>query len=130
MYSLDVVLVELVLDYRVVVPVDERVVGCLILYDTHLGIYIVLHTEVVAVEMVGGDVEQDGDICVEVVHVVELERTELDDVVFVRILSHLQSKRASDIARQSGIVACHLEDMIDKRRGCSLAVRTGYADHL
>ena len=130
LYSLDVVLLQLALDYWVVVPVDERVLVGLVLYDAHLRVHIVLHAVVVAVEMVGRDVQQDGNVGVEVVHVVELERAKLYDVVFVRILSHLQRKRASDVARQAHVVACRLEDMIDERRRCRLAVRAGDADHL
>ena len=80
--------------------------------------------------MVGSDVEQDGDVGMEVVHVVELERAKLDDIVFVWILSHLQCERASDVACKSCVIACCLEDVVDERRGCGLAIRARNANHL
>ena len=42
--------------------------------------------------MVRCDIQQDGDIGTEVVHIVELERTQFDDIIFVRLLCHLQSQ--------------------------------------
>ena len=69
----DVVLLQFALDDGVIVPVDERVLVGLVLYDAHLRVHVILHTVVVAVEMIGRDVQQNGDIGVEVVHVVELE---------------------------------------------------------
>ena len=80
--------------------------------------------------MVGGDIQQDGDIGPEVVHIVQLEGAELDDIILVRILSHLQRQRVADIACETGIIACLLEDMIDQRGGGGLTVRTRDADHL
>ena len=40
--------------------------------------------------MVGGDVEQDGNVCTEVIHIVQLERTELNYVVLMWLLGNLQ----------------------------------------
>ena len=113
--SLDIVFFEFSLDDGVVSPVDESIVFCLILYDTHLGIYVVLHLKVVAVQMVRRDIQEDGNVCSEVIHVVELEGTQFDDVVFMRLFCHLQRQRVADISRQSCIIACLLEDMVDKR---------------
>ena len=48
----------------------------------------------------------------------------------MRILCHLQSERASDVAGESYVVACSLEDVIDERRGCCLAIRTCDTYHL
>ena len=112
--GLDVVFLQFGLDDGVVGPVDEGITVGLVLDDTHLGIYIVLHLEVVTVQMVGGDVQQDSDIGPEIIHVVELERTEFDDIVCVRILSHLQSQGVTDVASKSGIIARILEDMVDE----------------
>ena len=74
LHGLDVVFLQLALDDGVVVPVDEGVLRRLVLHDAHLGVDIVLHLEVVAVQVVGGDVEQHGDVGAEVVHVVQLKR--------------------------------------------------------
>ena len=70
---LDVVLLELTLDDGVVVPEDEGIVLSEVLRDAHLGVDIVLHLEIVAVEVVRRDVHENGDVGLEVVHVVELE---------------------------------------------------------
>ena len=80
--------------------------------------------------MIGRDVEQDGDVGAEVVHVVKLERTELDDIILVRIFCYLKRKAAADVTGQSGIVACFLEDVVDERGRCRLAVGAGDTDHL
>ena len=130
LHGLDVVFVELLLDDRIVVPVDEVVIRCLVLDDAHLGIDIVLELEVVAVEVIGRDVEQNGNVGTEVVHVVELERTQFDDIVLVRFLSHLESKTLTDISGQSHVVSGTLEDVIDQRGGCRLAVAARDTDHL
>ena len=74
LYGLDVVLLQLALDNRVVVPVDEGILDSLVLNDAHLRVHIVLHIVLVAVQMVGRDVEQHRHIGTEIVHVVELER--------------------------------------------------------
>ena len=80
--------------------------------------------------MVGGDVQQNGDVCVEVVHVVELERAKLYDVVLVWVFGHLQRKASPYVSCQSGIVASLLEDVVYQRRGSSLSVTSRDANHL
>ncbi len=66
-------LAKLGLDYGVVLPENKRVLRCLVADDAELGVDIVLHLVVVAVEMVGSDVEHHGDVGFEVVHIFELE---------------------------------------------------------
>ena len=61
------------LDDRIICPIDECIIGSLILDDTHLGINIVLHLEVVTIQVVWRDIQQDGNISTEIVHVIELE---------------------------------------------------------
>ena len=130
LHGLDVVLLQLGRDDGVVGPVDEGVFRRLVTDDAHLRVGIVLHLVVVAVQMVGRDVQQDGDVGTEVIHIVQLERRELDDIVFMRIFSHLQGQRVADVTCQSGIVARLTEDMVDKAGGGGLAVRAGDADHV
>ena len=130
MHGLDVILLQFTLDDGVVVPVDEAVLRGLVLYDAHLGIHIVLHAVVVAIQVVGGDVQQDGDVGLKLVHVVQLERAQLDDVVLMRVLGHLQCQTAPYVASQSGIVASRLEDVVNQRRGGGFAVAARDANHL
>ena len=92
---------QLLVDDGVVVPVDKGVVLGLVAYDAELGVHIVLHLVVVAVEVVGRDVEQHGDIGLEVVHVVELETAQLDDVVVVVAGSHLQGQTLAHVTGQA-----------------------------
>ena len=85
----EVVFLHLLLHDWVVVPEDERIVFCLVLCDSHLCIHIVLHLEVVAVKVVGCDVHENRDIGLELVHVVELETTELNHVIVVILCRNL-----------------------------------------
>ena len=90
--SLDVILRQFLCHHRIVIPIYEAIVFGLVLQYSHLRVYIVLHAVVVTVEMVGSDVQYNGDIGTEVVHVVKLERAELYHVAVVRILSHLKGE--------------------------------------
>ena len=85
----DVVLRQFAAYVFVTGPIDKCVVGRLIAENAHLGVDVVLHFEVVAVEVVGRNVEQYGHIGTEVVHVVQLKRRQLNDVVGVRRLGNL-----------------------------------------
>ena len=80
--------------------------------------------------MVWSDVEQDCHVGTEFVHVVKLETAQLDDVVLVRSFCHLQRQTLADIASQSYIVSSRLDDVIDQRSSCGLAIATCDADHL
>ena len=80
--------------------------------------------------MVGGNVEQNGDIGTELVHVVELETAQFYNVPFVWFFCHLQGQTVTNIAGQSGIQACLLEDVVDEGCGGCLAVAAGDAHHL
>ena len=86
------ILFQLVFDDGVIVPVNESILVCLVLDNTHLGIHVVLHLEVIAVQMVWSDVQQHGNIGTEVIHIVELEGTEFNDIIFMRVLRNLQSQ--------------------------------------
>ena len=80
--------------------------------------------------MVGRDVEQNGNIGTEVIHIVELERREFNDVVFMRLFGNLQCQRVTDVSSQTGIVARSLEDMVDQAGCRGLAIRTRDTNHL
>ena len=56
LYRLDVIFLQLLLDDRVIIPIDERIVLRLVLDNSHLGIHIVLHLVMIPVEMVGRDI--------------------------------------------------------------------------
>ena len=128
--GLDVIFWQFATNDGIVVPIDERIVCRHVLNDAELGVDVVLHAEVVTVEVVGGDVEQDGDVGLETVHVVELERAELDDVDLVGLLCHLEGERVADVASQTSVYARLLEDVVYERGGSGLSVAARYAHHL
>ena len=80
--------------------------------------------------MVRGNIQQDGHIGTEIIHIVQLKRRQFNDVVFMRIFSNLQSQRITDIASQTGIITSRLENMVDKTSRCGLTIRTRNTDHL
>ena len=67
------VLMQLLLNDRVIIPEDEGIIRRLVLEDTELGIHVILHLMVVSIQMVGRDVHQHGDIGMEIIHVIQLE---------------------------------------------------------
>ena len=129
-YSLDVKLLQFLLDDGVVVPVNEAVLRRLVLCDAHLGVGIVLKLIVVAVQMVGGDVQQDGNVGPEVVHIVELKTAQLYDVILMWVFGHLQSQASAYVSGQSGIISGLLEDVVYQAGGGGLAIAARYAYHL
>ena len=60
-------------DVLILAPVDEGILLRLILQDTHLSHSVLLEVIVIAIQMVRGDIHQQGDMHTEAVHVVELE---------------------------------------------------------
>ena len=110
-------------------PIDERVVGRLVLTDAHLGVYVVLHAEVVAVEVVGGDVEEHRHVGAEAVHVVELEGRKLNDVVGMGRFGYLKGEAMADVPGEADVHAGFLHDVVDERGGGGFAVRTRDANH-
>ena len=80
--------------------------------------------------MVWSDVEQDGHIGTELIHIVELETAQLDDVVLMRSFSHLKGQTLSDVACQTYIIASRLDDVVNHRGSGCLTVTSRDTDHL
>ena len=80
--------------------------------------------------MVWSDIEQDSHVGTELIHVVELETAQLDDVVLMRSFSHLKGKTLSDISSQTDIIASRLDDVVNQRGSGSLTVTSRNTDHL
>ena len=85
---------------------------------------------VVAVEVVGGDVGDDGDVRPEVVGVVQLEAADLQHVVVVLLGRDLQGVALADVAAQARVETGLPEEVVDQGGGGRLAVRAGHADLL
>ena len=111
-------------------PVDESILCRLVTRDAELGIHVVLEFIIVAVQVVRRDVQQDGDVGFEVIHVIQLERTEFNHIVVVIFMRHLQRQGITDVSCQTDIESGLSQDIEDEggRRGFS--VRTGNANHL
>ena len=127
--SFQTVLGKLVSDDRVVIPEDEGIVRCLVLCNAEFGINVILHTVVVAVQMIRCDIHQYGDIRTEVIHIVQLERTQFDDIIVMMIFGYLQSKALANVACQTYIQTCTLENMVNQGSGGCFSVRTGDTNH-
>ena len=63
---------------------------------------------------VGRNIHQHGNVGAELIHVIQLERTELNHVVIMLIRGHLQSKTLANVACQSYIQTCTLENVINE----------------
>ena len=72
--------------------------------------------------MVGGDIEQDGDVGAEVVHIVQLEGGKLHYVPLVWRLGHLQRLAVPDVAGQAYIESGFLQDVVNERGRSRLAI--------
>ena len=101
-----------------------------VLDNAELGVHIVLHLELVAVQMVRSDVGQYGYVCLEGVHSVQLEAAELDHVVVKVLGSHLVGVALADVAGQAHVQPRVLEHIVYQRCGGGLAVASGYTDFL
>ena len=86
---MDTIFAQFASDDGVVVPENECIVIRLVLQNAKLGVNVFLHIVMVAVEMVWGDVHQHGNVSPEIIHVIELERAELNNIVIVIFRGHL-----------------------------------------
>ena len=64
--------------------------------------------------MVWSNIHQHGDIGMELIHVVELEAAEFNDVIVIVTFSYLISQTLPNIACQSHIQTCFLENVINQ----------------
>ena len=78
--------------------------------------------------MIGRNVQNDRHIGLEIVHTVELKRTEFQHIVIEIALGHLPRKTFADVACQTDVQAFVFQDEIGEHCGCSFAVGTGDTD--
>ena len=64
----------LAVEYWILAPIDERIFAGLVARDAELSIDIVLELMVVAIQVIGRDIQQNSNICFEIVAVIQLER--------------------------------------------------------
>ncbi len=116
-------------DDGVVLPIDKRVGGRHVLENAELCVYVVLHFVVVAVEVVGRDVEDDGDVGLEVVHIFKLETRKFDNIDFVGVACHLIGETVAHVSGEAHVDTRFLKNVVGEHRGGGFAVATGYAHH-
>ena len=114
----------------VAIPIDDMIGRGEVLDDAELRVDVVLHLVVVAIHMVGSDVHDHCDVGAELVHIVQLETRQLDDIVVEVLGGHLQGERLAYVACQSDIETAGLEDVVGHHRRGGLAIGSGDTDHL
>ena len=121
---------ELSCDDGIILPIDKGIRFCLVLHDTQFRIHIVLHLIIIPIQMIGGDVQKNGDVRLEVIHIIQLETAQLDDIHLMRVFRHLQRQAVAHIASQAHIQSGLLQDMIGQHGRGRLAVAARDTDHL
>ena len=114
----------------IVVPEYESIFSRLVPDNAEFGIHIVLHLVVITIQMVRRYIQQDGDVRLEVVHVIELETTQFDNVDGVRIFSHLEGQAVPDVPGKPSIHSRLPEDVVSQHGRRRLAIAPGDTDHL
>ena len=99
---------------RVIVPENEGVVLRLILQDAELSVYIILHLIVITVQMIRCYIQYNSDIRSKVVHIIQLERAELNHIIIMLVCGYLQGKTFTYVTSQSHIQTCTFENVVNK----------------
>ncbi len=69
---------------------------------------------VVTVQMIGCDVHQHGNIGTELIHIIQLERAELNHIIIMLVCGYLQGKTFTYVTGQSHIQTCTFENVVNK----------------
>ena len=98
--------------FRIFQAVEEVVVFRLGLRNAHFGGGVALHLVGVAVQMVRGDVAEDGDVRTKGVAVVQLKTADFQYVQGFGVPRHLQCEALADVASQAHFQARLLHDVV------------------
>ena len=88
----NIIFLQFTFDDWIIGPIDKGILWCLVLDNAHFSIYIVLHLKVISVKMIRCNIQQNRNVGSEVIHIVQLERTELNDIVGMWIFCNLEGK--------------------------------------
>ena len=66
----------------------------------------------------------------ELIHIVQLETAQFDNIIVVISFGHLQSQALPDVSGQTDIQSCTFKYMVNKRSGGCLSVTSRNANHL
>ena len=115
-------------DTRVIEIADEPIGEALVGEDAILRFRVFVH-RVIAVEVVGCDVQQYGDTWFERANRFELERRYLgDDPVALGCAKHFLDQRVTDIAADAHAETAFAQQVADECGRRRLALRTGHGD--
>ena len=114
----------------IICPINKAIVFRLVLNYTHLCIGIKLHFILIAIQMVGGDVQKNSCIGTKIIHIVKLKRTNFDDIICMWSLSNLQSKAFSYVSCKRNIITCFFKYVINQRSGGGFAITSCDTYHL
>ncbi len=109
---------------------DEAVILVHVPDYTELSPCIFVDVVVVAVQMVRGDVGQNGDVGLEVIHIVQLETAEFQNMDVMVLRGHEHGVALPDVAAQPHVQTRLLEQVVDQRGRSGLAVASRDADLL
>ncbi len=116
-------------DQRVIDVQDGVVVGTLVLEDAELRVDVLLEA-VVAIQVVFGQVQKDGDVRPEALDPLELEGGEFDhDALHLGAAHGELDEWIADVPADEGVEAASLEDLAGQRGRGGLAVGPGDGDH-
>ena len=116
--------------HHVVDTVDEVVFGPLIADDAELAVDVILELVAVTVQVVGGDVRDNGYVGPKIDDTVELEAAQLQYVPLPVCGGDRIGETLSDVASDGYVVSCRTEDFARHGGRGGLAVGTGDADGL
>lgn len=105
-------LVEVVDGDFVIGVEDEAVFRTEVPGDSEFRFHVVLHLVAVAVEVVRGNVRDDGDVRSEVVAVVQLETTDFQYVIVEMLRSDLICVALADVAAESHVEAGFFQEIV------------------
>ncbi len=89
--------------HRIIVVVNEKISLGLVLNDPEFGVDVVLELIIIPVEMVRGNIGQNGHIGPEVIHSVQLKTGDLKNIIIKILLGYLPGKALANITGQSDL---------------------------
>ena len=102
----------------------QKIACCLVREDASFRRHIIFHVSV-AIEMIRGDVEDNGDSGMKLDDGFQLETGDFQHVpAFVRTLRHQRNDRQANVAAHLGGLAAGAKNFSAKCRRCRLAVRS------
>ena len=121
---------QCLVDHRVEVRQDQKVIGLLIHGNAHLGICIGLQGVAVAVEVIGGDIEYRGHTGPEGADIVELKAADFKDPMRTVLFCEFTRHAVADVSGHADIHSCAAKDGVRHARGGCLSITSCNGDDI